>query len=833
MITANRIDLSAGGASRRPPAGRLVAPNLHLNLSRPASLATGTLLGGARNYSGTYLLTQNNAITSLHVGGVLGGDLYFRDDAGFALASAINTGTSTTARNTLTLQKQRRNHPGQHGGNFRHGQPGRAGHGAGSRSAGPTAYTGTTTVEAVSTAPGATARGCEFKTRGALGLLSGGKVTVQKNASLILDLTSTDSFVNFRKNLELEGEGAEVSGNRLGALRFIRGGTNATLLSGGTITLTGDTTIHNNATFRRVSGAAQRTLDIIADLRLQGAVGTSAENTPYDLTITGLGYTNIGQAGSFSATTKGVISGTGELIKDGSGELQMRKRLSLNVSTATADNLYTGTFRMENGTLGFNALTVSNRSSLIVEGGNVNILNNSFTLRGVELKGGNISGSGTLTLDTGNFILESGTVGPSLAGSAGLIKQGAPTSQVTLARANTYTGATQVNAGTLRINHPNGLGGTGSTSGTTINRGGILESVLTSPSRTILINAGEALTLSGGILRLRREYTDSSARTFSNTITLSADSTIEHIFVGPTGAAGSRTCAPGAACDRTTTLSSNLSLQSTIGMTTTGHILTIRTQKTGNLVGNFISRVVLNGNISGAGGLIKEGTGDLRLTGISNTYTGPTTINGGSLTLTRTNAISTASRLIINNGATLNMGNFNQTLRGLQLNDGNITANARLAVTGPPALAEQGVLTVTPARADGDPDGKGEFDVRKGAIAAILRGTNINLVKRTDGTNAGTNPGGLVTLSHSGNHPLTGNVSVEAGQLIISGTMTGSILVVGTAASAGTYDLAGNTQTFGGVRLVRGTYYRQRPPGQQQHERVRRADRGDHQHQHG
>ena len=766
VITANRIDLSATGTVSQSAGGRLIAPNLHLNLSRPASLGTGAF-ALARNYTtGAYLLTQNNAITSLHVGGVLGGDLYFRDDDGFALASAINTGTSTTARNTLTLQSngeitQASTAEISGTGNLVVKGTGRL---TLSRA---NSYTGTTTVEAVSTAAGGNGARLRIQDVGALGPLSGGKVTVQKNASLILDLTSTDSFVNFRKNLELEGEGAQVSGNRLGALRFVGGGTIATSLTGGTITLTGDATIHNDSTFRTlIGGSAQRILNIDADLRLQGAAGTSAASTPYDLTITGRGYTNIGDAGAFRATKKGVISGTGELIKDGSGQLELRKRLSLSGSAAAADNLYTGTFRMKNGTLGFNALTVSNRSSLIVEGGNVDILTNNFTLRGVELKGGSISGSGTLTLNIGNFILENGTVGPSLAGSAGLIKQGAATTRVTLGRANTYTGATQVNAGTLRINNAGGLNGT---SGVTVGDNSTLELNFASGA----INKTLSLGNNSKLAALRGNPIWSGAITLTggdgNLVTFSAANGAT-LTVGP--ATGGVLNLGNAATPPATSTLRNLLIQ-------------------GAGTVNIRSRVI------GGGGLTKRGTGDLRLTAAANTtdYSGDTAVEDGSLTLTGSNQLSDTSLLVVK-GGTVALGTNNDTVAGVSLESGSITRSSS-------GTGSRGVLTVALPTGRTAGNGVGEFEVKSGTISAILGGS-VNLVKRSDGS-TGTNPGGLVTLSYSGNHPLTGNVSVLAGQLIISGTMTGSILVVGSATSDGTYDLAGTTQTFGGVRLVRGS----------------------------
>ena len=54
-------------------------------------------------------------------------------------------------------------------------------------------------------------------------------------------------------------------------------------------------------------------------------------------------------------------------------------------------------------------------------------------------------------------------------------------------------------------------------------------------------------------------------------------------------------------------------------------------------------------------------------------------------------------------------------------------------------------------------------------------------------------------LSFRGAHPLTGEVTIEAGRLIIDGTLSGGVLTV-----RGTYDLKGRDRNWTGVRLVSG-----------------------------
>src|SRR5205823_2150984 len=107
-----------------------------------------------------------------------------------------------------------------------------------------------------------------------------------------------------------------------------------------------------------------------------------------------------------------------------------------------------------------------------------------------------------------------------LGGDATVTQSGTTTLALAPATANTYTGATTVNAGILSISHPSALGTTAA--GTTVADGSTLQ--LQSPGAV----GNEALTLSGagagGIGAL--DSASGAGNSWSGAVTLAANSTV-------------------------------------------------------------------------------------------------------------------------------------------------------------------------------------------------------------------------------------------------------------------------------------------------------------------
>jgi autotransporter-associated beta strand protein len=171
---------------------------------------------------------------------------------------------------------------------------------------------------------------------------------------------------------------------------------------------------------------------------------------------------------SDSLTFGGIISGTGSLVNLGTGTL-----------TLTGTNTYTGGTTISAGTL------------QIGNGGTTG----SIT--------GNVLDNGLLVFNRSDFV----TFGGVISGTGGLIQQG--TGVLTLPGANTYTGTTLVNSGSLIVDGAIGslqtivnagglLGGHGTIGGNLINNG-IVGQLLSPGTLTVL---GNFIQNAGGILRI-------------------------------------------------------------------------------------------------------------------------------------------------------------------------------------------------------------------------------------------------------------------------------------------------------------------------------------------
>ena len=401
-------------------------------------------------------------------------------------------------------------------------------------------------------------------------------------------------------------------------------------------------------------------------------------------------------------TTVIAITGAGGLRKVGSSLVTLASR-----------NDYTGLTDITGGELKLNVARA-------IQGAAVRLANTSGAkltvtqdttigaLSGGGANGGNIeiTKGRTLTVDSARgadttysgVISETGT--PATA-RASLVKTGA--GKLTLGGSNTYTGATTISNGILAISHSNALGtGTGANARVTVNTGGTLELRLTGTSTN---SFGKLLTLNGP--------------------GFNTGTTEEPVYQGALrNVSGSNTW------------SGAITLESTAA---------IHNADTANAL-------TISGVISGTNfGLSKTGPGTLTLSA-TNTYTGVTRVEGGTLKLGAENAINSGGSLVVA-GGTFDLAGYDNTFSGVQLLSGTITDSGRTVINLTTPESVTGKLTLNNAStAD---SGRRYFELEQGTVSARLAGT------------AGLRKTGVGKVTLASANSYTGATFINAGTLSI------------------------------------------------------------------
>ncbi len=527
---------------------------------------------------------------------------------------------------------------------------------------------------------------------GGLAVNQSGLVTISAIAgpltSLRVDGTATlPSSVLTVSGSATFGAISVLKGGSLIAASFeVAGGTIRTILAGnGALTKTGasSATLTGANTFTGGTTISGGTL-VVSSFSLLGSI---TNNATLEFSQTSNG------------TFAGVISGTGQVIKSGTGRVGL-----------TGVNTYTGGTTISAGTL---LVTTSSLSGAVVNNATL-----QFNQNGRGTYAGVISGTGE--------VVKTGT------GAAGLTG------------ANTYTGGTSINEGTLVVT-------SASLPGNVVN------------SATLQFNQNGRGTYAGVIV---------------------GSGSVVKTGTGNVGLTGANTYSGG------TTVSDGILLVTTSSLP--GDVVNNAT-----LQFNQNGRGTYTGVISGTGGVVKTGTGAAGLSG-ANTYTGGTTVSEGTLVVTSAslpgdvvnNAIiqfnqngnGTYAAVITGTGSLLKTGTGNLGLTGLNNYSGGTTIS-------------EGKLFVTTA------------SLPTGAVVnnATLQ-FNQTTTGSFTGTISGSGTvvkGGGGSMNFTGNNTYTGTTELLGGSLFIEGdqrSAVGNVNVGSGATLGGTGVIGGNTTVFTGGR---------------------------------
>ena len=503
-----------------------------------------------------------------------------------------------------------------------------------------------------------------------------------------------------------------------------------------------------------------------------GAIAADNYDTlNFDFNTPGLTAASLGAAGNVTYTGTLTPSGTTYRLGGGGGTLTMTnanaltgpgKSLVINgdVTLPSANDFDAGT-TLNTGVLAIGNNNCLGSGSLIVNGGGIasdsataHTLANATTIAadvtlGNTVNNGKLTFTGPAGLGTVNRVItlnSEAELAGSISGAAGaLTKTG--TNTLTLSGANTYSGTTTVSQGTLVLAGSNSSTGTTLLSeGTTLQLGGSVNGGLASGTLTFGALNATVLQPIGADRKITSAVSLTYIASVGGTAIISGSQNLEisGIFTFASGGGGNRTLTSSLDSGKALTLSGQVKL--TDG--TAARNQTIDGTGTTRITGQAV-----NGG-TGAGSLTKGGTGLLVLSN-TNTYTGATSVTGGTLAVSGTGAINTSSGITINGATAAFMHNSSvANTRAFTLTRGTLGGAGTIST----ALTAGANVIIAPGDRTLAAPAKGTLTVTNGvtlnagsATALRLFGPTTNdsdkLVQSTTGTIAF---GGVLSVSING-----------------------------------------------------------------------------------
>ncbi|MBJ3611374.1 autotransporter-associated beta strand repeat-containing protein [Salmonella enterica subsp. enterica serovar Derby] len=503
----------------------------------------------------------------------------------------------------------------------------------------------------------------------------------------------------------------------------------------------------------------------------------------------------------------------------GSGDVTDDATLELNTG-GTFDNAISGSGQVVKS--GDKMLTLSGTNSY--SGGTL-ISGGTLVATNVDALGsGDVTDDATLELNTG------GTFDNAISGSGQVVKSGDDT--LTLSGSNTYTGGTIISGGTLVASNVEALG-TGDVTNDAVlelNTGGDFDNAI-SGSGQVVKSGDETLTLSGSNTYTGGTLISGGTLVASNVEALgTGDVTDNAVLELNTGGdfdnAISGSGQVEKSGDETLTLSgANSYTGGTLISSGTLVANDVNALGTGDVTDNAVLELNTGGTfdnaISGSGQVVKSGDETLTLSG-SNTYTGGTTINDGTLIATSVdalgsgdvtdnavlelntggdfdNAISGSGQVVKSGDETLTLSGTNSYTDGTLISGGTLVAT-NLEALGTGDVTNNATLELnTGGTFDNAISGSGQV-VKSGDDALTLSGSNTY----TGGT---TISGGTLiatSVDALGSGDVTDNAVLE---LNTGGTFDNAISGSGQVVKSGdkTLTLSGSNTYTGGTTISGGT----------------------------